>query len=106
MTTRIIRRNQTGVAEFLVCNGFHATDGINSANPVRDVRMVSTLQPIAFLSTMGWVYAAASLVFILFLLLVTPYFGVYGERNIDTDTVESDTRDGESEPDADVQEAP
>lgn len=67
--------------------------------------MVDILQPVAVLSTMEWVYAAATLVVVLFLLLVTPYFGVYGERNIETHTVESDTVNGESDPDADAQEA-
>lgn len=50
---------------------------------------------------MGWVYAAAALLIILFLLLVTPYFGVYGER--DVDAVESNALDGET--DTDVREA-
>jgi len=33
---------------------------------------------------MGWVYAASALLVVLFVLLVAPYFGVYGTRNIST----------------------
>lgn len=51
--------------------------------------MASIVQPLAILPTMGWVYAASALLLILFVLLVAPYFGVYGTRNINTDPSQS-----------------
>lgn len=35
------------------------------------------------LSTMHWVYAASLLILILLILLIAPYFEVYGTRDID-----------------------
>lgn len=46
--------------------------------------MTLSTQPLALLSTMEWVFAASALLLVLFLLLVAPYFGVYGTRDIDT----------------------
>lgn len=47
--------------------------------------MTLSVQPLAVLSTMEWVYAASALLVVLFVLLVAPYFGVYGTRDISTD---------------------
>lgn len=41
--------------------------------------------------TMFWVYAATALLVVLFGLLTAPYFGIFGEKdlNIDTDSAEN-----------------
>lgn len=45
------------------------------------------------LSTMNWVFAATLLVLILLVLLVAPYFGVYGTREIDVVRAEDNQGD-------------
>ena len=36
--------------------------------------------------TMFWVYAATALLVVLFVLLVAPYMGVYGDRDVTVET--------------------
>ncbi len=45
-------------------------------------------------STMSWVYAATALLIVLLCLLVAPYFGVYGERNVEIETEQSEPSEG------------
>lgn len=54
---------------------------------------------MTILPTMGWVFAASALLLVLFMLLVAPYFGIYGTRDINTDPSQS----ARSEPSTDTE---
>lgn len=56
--------------------------------------MVLQIEVIAQLGTMSWVYAAVLLLVVLFILLVTPYFGLYGTRDIEAETSDPYQTDG------------
>jgi hypothetical protein len=45
-----------------------------------DHTMLAIIAQISLVSTMFWLYAAAALLVVLFVLLTAPYFGVFGER--------------------------
>jgi hypothetical protein len=40
---------------------------------------------------MFWVYAAAALLVVLFVLLTAPYFGVFGERDVELESDRSES---------------
>lgn len=52
--------------------------------------MITAITQAGVAPTMFWVYAATALLVVLFVLLVAPYFGVLGDRDIE---VESDRTD-------------
>lgn len=51
--------------------------------------MVTSVVALAIASTMFWVYAATILLMTLFVLLVAPYLGIYGTRDIGTELEDS-----------------
>ena len=42
--------------------------------------MLAIIAQVSLVYTMFWLYAAAALLVVLFVLLTAPYFGVFGER--------------------------
>ena len=53
--------------------------------------MLAIIAQISLVSTMFWLYAAAALLVVLFVLLTAPYFGVFGERDVEPESDRSES---------------
>lgn len=56
--------------------------------------ILTVVAQMSIAPTMFWVYAATALLLVLFSLLVAPYLGIYGEKNIDVETEPSEGVEG------------
>lgn len=57
--------------------------------------MIADLVGLTLAPTMFWVYAATALLAVLLALLVAPYFGVYGTRQIEPASEETEHPGGD-----------